>query len=132
MKDADNNEIALNDLKSKVLLIQFTGIGCGPCYQSIPYMIKLRDQYKREEFEMISIESWNKNISVIKKHLSRNHINYRYLICTDEVKLKYGIQSVPRFFVLDEKRVIRKIITGFDREKTYVELKEIVDQLTGE
>jgi hypothetical protein len=45
------------------------------------------------------------------------------------VKLKYGIQSVPKFFVLDENRVIKKIITGFDKEKTYVELKDTIDQL---
>ena len=132
LKDTDGYEIALSDLKSKVLIIQFTGIGCGPCYQSIPSLIKIRDQFKREEFEMISIETWNNNMSVIKKHISGNNIHYKYLICNHEVKQKYGIQSVPKFFVLDEKRVIRKIITGFDREKSYVELKETVDQLINE
>ncbi|MEI7983083.1 MAG: TlpA disulfide reductase family protein [Bacteroidota bacterium] len=132
LKDTDGHEIALSDLKSKVLIIQFTGIGWGPCYQSIPYLIKIRDQFKREEFEMVSIETWNNDISVIKKHISANRINYKYLICNQEVKQKYGIQSVPNFFILDEKRVIRKIITGFDKEKTYVELKEILDQLIHE
>jgi len=132
LKDTDNNEIALSDLKSKVLLIQFTGIGCGPCKQSIPSLIKLKNQYKCEEFEIISIETWNNNLPVIKKHISGNSINYKYLIGNNKVKLKYGIQSVPKFFVLDEKRVIRKIITGFDKEKTYVELKETVNQLINE
>jgi len=132
LKDTDNNEIALDDLKSKVLIIQFTGIGCGPCYQSIPYLKKIMGQFKSEELEIVSIETWNTNISIIKKHISSNSINYKYLICNDEVRLKYGIQSVPEFFVLDEKRVVRKIITGFDKEKTYVELKEEIDQLVNE
>ena len=128
----DGYEIALSDLKSKVVIIQFTGIGCGPCYQSIPYLNKISNQFAREEFEIISIETWNNEISVIKKHISANRINYKYLIANSEVKLKYGIQSVPKFFVLDEKRVVRKIIAGFDKEKTYVELKETVDQLINE
>ncbi|MHC1703244.1 MAG: TlpA family protein disulfide reductase [Tenuifilaceae bacterium] len=132
LKDVNNNEFSLSDFKSKVLLIQFTGIGCGPCYQSIPHLIKIKNQYKNEEFELISIESWNNNTSIIKKHISKNEINYKYLICNDETKLNYEIQSVPRFFVLDGKRVIRKIITGFDTEKTYIELKEIIDQLLNE
>ena len=132
LKDTDNNEIALSDLKSKVLIIQFTGIGCGPCYQSIPCLIKIRDQFKREEFDVISIETWNNNIPVIKKYIAANNINYKYLVGNNEVKRKYVIQSVPRFFVLDEKRVIRKIITGFDKEKTHVELKETVSQLINE
>jgi peroxiredoxin len=132
LKDTDGYKIALSDLKSKVLIIQFTGIGCGPCFQSIPSLIKIRNQFKRDEFEIISIETWNIDISVIKKHISVNNINYKYLVGNSEVKLKYGIQSVPRFFVLDENRIIRKIITGFNKEKTYVELKETVNQLINE
>ena len=132
LKDTDNNEIALSDLKSKVLIIQFTGIGCGPCYQSIPYLKKIKNQFKREEFDIVSIETWNKNISVIRKYKSSNNIDYKYLICNNEVGLKYGIQSVPKFFVLDDKRVIRKIVTGFDKEKTYVELKETIDLIVNE
>lgn len=132
LKDTDNDEIALSDLMSKVLIIQFTGIGCGPCYQSIPYLIKIRNQFKSEELEIISIETWNSNLSVIKKYISGNGINYKYLVCNNEVKLKYGILSVPKFFVLDEKRVVRKIITGFDKEKTYVELIEALNQLVNE
>lgn len=132
LKDPDNNEIALDDLKSKVIIIQFTGIGCGPCFQSIPYLIKIKNQFKGEELEIISIETWNTNISVIKKHISSNSINYKYLICNSEVKLKYGIQSVPRFYILDGKRVVRKIITGFDKERTYIELQEAIAQILNE
>ena len=132
LKDTDNHEIALSDLKSKVLIIQFTGIGCGPCYQSIPFLIKIRNQFNRDEFDIISIETWNNALSVIKKHISANRINYKYLIGNSEIKLKYGIQSVPKFFVLDKKRVIRKIITGFDKEKTYIELMGTVNQLINE
>ena len=132
LKDTDNHEIALSDLKSKVLIIQFTGIGCGPCYQSIPFLIKIRNQFNRDEFDIISIETWNNALSVIKKHISSNRINYKYLIGNSEIKLKYGIQSVPKFFVLDKKRVIRKIITGFDKEKTYIELMGTVNQLINE
>lgn len=132
LKDTDNNEIALDDLKSKVIIIQFTGIGCGPCYQSIPYLIKIKNQFKSEELEIISIETWNTNISVIKKHISSNSINYKYLIGNSEVKIKYGIQSVPRFYILDEKRVVRKIISGFNKERTFVELQETIDQILNE
>jgi len=129
LKDTEGHETALADLTGKVLLVQFTGIGCGPCYQSIPCLVKLRDQFKRGDFEIVSIETWNTNPAVIKKHMAGNRINYLYLIGDQAVKQNYANRSVPQFFVLDEYRVIRKIITGFDKEKTCTELKEIVDQL---
>lgn len=132
LKDINDYEIALSDLKSKVLLVQFTGIGCGPCYNSIPFLKTINNEYKKEDLEIISIETWNHNNSVIKKHIASNSIYYKYLICNNEVKLKYKIQSVPRFFILDEHRVIRNITSGFDRERTYVELKETIDKLLKE
>jgi thiol-disulfide isomerase/thioredoxin len=132
LKDADNNEIALSGLKSKVLVIQFTGIGCGPCHQSIPSLKKIREQYKNDDVELVSIETYTGDTAVIKKYIKLNAINYKYLVCDKEVKLKYGIQSVPRFFVLDGKRVVRKIITGYDRVKTYPELNESLDRLINE
>lgn len=129
LKDTDNHEISLEDFKSKVLVIQFTGMGCGPCYQSIPYLVQLRNSFKREDFDLLSIETWVTNPSVISKHISKSHINYKYLVGNNQVRSDYGIQSVPKFFVIDKNRVIRKIINGFDKEKTYKELKEVIDHL---
>ena len=111
------------------LLVQFTGIGCGPCYQSIPCLAKLRDQFTRGESEIINIETWNNNPAVIKKHISANHIGWTYLTGDPEVKESYAIRSVPKFFILDDQRVIRKIISGFDKETTCAELKEIVNEI---
>jgi peroxiredoxin len=132
LKDAEGRETAMDDLKSKVLLVQFTGIGCGPCYQSIPCLIKLRTQFARRDFEIVSIETWSGQPSVVKKHVSANRIGWPYLVGDTDVKEKYAIHSVPKFFILDRRRVIRKIISGFDKEKTCSEIKEIVDQLVRE
>lgn len=129
LKDTDNNEISLNDLKNKVLLIQFTGIGCGPCYQSIPCLAGLRDQFTRTEFEIISIETWSGQPAIIKKHISTNRIGWPYLVGDPEVKENYAIRSVPKFFILDEQRVIRKIISGFDSAKTCAEIREKVNKI---
>jgi thiol-disulfide isomerase/thioredoxin len=129
LKAADGHETTLRDLKSKVLLVQFTGIGCGPCYHSIPCLAGLRDQFPRAEFEIVSIETWSGQPAVIKKHITANRIGWPYLAGDPEVKEKYAIRSVPKFFILDERRVIRKIISGFDRERTCAEIREAVDNI---
>jgi thiol-disulfide isomerase/thioredoxin len=129
LKDAEGRETALRELDSKVLLVQFTGIGCGPCYQSIPCLAGLRDRFPRSEFEVISIETWNGQPAVIQKHISANRITWPYLIADPEVKENYGIRSVPKFFILDGQRVIRKIISGFDKEKTCAEIREALDKI---
>jgi len=94
--------------------------------------VKLRDQFIRRDFEIISIETWNTDPDVIKKHRLGNHIDYLLVIGNQEVTQRYANRSVPQFFVMDERRVIRRIIDGFDKGKTCAELSEIVNQLVNE
>lgn len=43
LKDADEKTVSLSDFdKSKVLVVQLTGIGCGPCMASISFLNKLK------------------------------------------------------------------------------------------
>jgi thiol-disulfide isomerase/thioredoxin len=131
LKDFDNNPVALKDLKSKVLMIQFTGIGCGPCHASIPFLKQLviDYKYKLKDFEFISIETWSKNIDGIKKYYNSNSLNYRFLLSTEEITKDYQVRGVPVFYILDENRVIRKIIWGYGNGTTDKEIKDAINEL---
>lgn len=128
LKDFDLNDVSFRDLKNKVLLIQFTGIGCGPCHQSIPFLKKLVEEYKNEDFEFVSIETWSNNMEGLKRYRQKNEINFKFLNSTDDVTKSYGVTSVPAFFVIDENRIIRKIIKGYSEETTDKEIKESIDK----
>jgi thiol-disulfide isomerase/thioredoxin len=129
LKDFNGNVIALKGLKSKVLLIQFTGIGCGPCHASIPFLRQLVIDNKSESFELVSIETWSKNIEGIKRYYINNNLTYKFLISDAEVSKDYQIRGVPAFYVLDENRIIRRIIQGYEKETTDKEIRDIVNDL---
>jgi thiol-disulfide isomerase/thioredoxin len=129
LKDFNNNSIILKELKSKVLMIQFTGIGCGPCHASIPFLKQLVADYKDKDFEFVSIETWSNNIDGIKRYFINNNLNYKLLISTEEITKSYQVRGVPVFFILDEKRVIRKIIRGYGKGTTDEEIKDILNKL---
>jgi thiol-disulfide isomerase/thioredoxin len=129
LKDFDNNSIALKDLKSKVLMIQFTGIGCGPCHASIPFLKQLVIDNKFKDFEFISIETWSKNIDGIRRYYKNNDLNYRFLLSTEEITKDYQVSGVPVFYILDENRVIRKIIWGYGKGTTDKEIKDAINEL---
>ena len=128
LKDIYDKEINLSDLDSKVLLLQFTGIGCGPCHSSIPFLKQLVYDFKDEDFEFLSIETWSKNIEGMKRYVENNGINFRFLCSTDEVKKSYQVSSVPVFFLLDTDRTIRKVIIGYSKEKTDKEIRDAIDE----
>jgi thiol-disulfide isomerase/thioredoxin len=129
LKDSDNNEVKLSDLNSKVLLVQFTGIGCGPCHSSIPFLKQLVDNYEDEDFEFLSIETWSKNPDVFKRYEQNNGFNFTFLKSTEEVSKSYQVSAVPVFFVLDKDRTIRKVINGYSKEKTDKEIMEAIDKI---
>jgi len=118
LKDINNNPISLTDLKSKVIMIQFTGIGCGPCHQSLPFLKQLVNDYNHKDFEFVSIETWSKNADGIKRYKERNEINYKFLKSNKQVNETYNVTSVPVFYILDENRVIRDVIHGYSKSIT--------------
>jgi thiol-disulfide isomerase/thioredoxin len=129
LKDVNNKSISLRDLKSKILLIKFTGIGCGPCHASLPFTKQLVQDYSIKDFEIISIETWSSDIDIIKSYSDKNELNYKYLLSTEEIKKSYQVNEVPAFFLLDEKRMIRKVILGYGEGTTDKEIRDAINEL---
>jgi len=129
LNDPYGNKVALKDLKSKVVIIQFTGIGCGPCHASIPFLKQLMAEENLNRIELVSIETWSKNIEGIKRYIINNNLNYKFLTSSPEVTKDYQVRGVPAFFILDENRIVRKIIGGYEKGTTDREIRDIIQRL---
>jgi thiol-disulfide isomerase/thioredoxin len=129
LKEINHDSISLSRLKSNVLMVQFSGIGCGPCHASIPYLKQLVTDYNLKDFELVSIETWSKNIEGIKRYYTNNNLNYKLLLSTEQTTKDYQVKAVPAFFILDKDRVIRKIISGYEEGITDKELRDAINKL---
>lgn len=129
LKDVNDNVHSLNELKSKVVIIQFTSVSCGPCRASIPYLKELTSAYLKDKLDFVAIECTTKSLNALKQYHDKNTINYKFLMSTKEVRNDYGIKSFPVFFVLDKKRIIRKVITGYGKETTDKEIRDAIINL---
>ena len=129
LTDPDNNPVSLNNLNSKVVLIQFTGIGCGFCHLSIPFLRNLINDYSPDELSLIAVETWNNDPEIIKRYISNNKINYPYLLSADEYTKLYQISAVPVFFILDENRIIRRVVRGYSKDSTDLEIRDAINML---
>lgn len=128
LKDIDLNNVKLAGLKSKVLLIQFTGVGCGPCHHSIPFLKQLVEENQTKDFEFISIETWSNNMEGLRRYQQDNGFNFKFLKSSEEVTKAYNVSSVPVFYVIDENRIIRKVIKGYSKVITDKEIKESINK----
>lgn len=129
LKDYDNNVIKLSDFKNKNLLIQFTGIGCGPCHLSIPMMKYLKENIKKSDIEIISIETNSQNVEGIKRYSEKNQLNYRVLIANNELKKNYKITAVPMFIIINKLGFIEKVFIGYQKDITDKEISTYISQM---
>lgn len=129
LQSDDNQNISLSDLKSKVLMIQFTSVSCGPCRASIPFLKELSNEYRNTDFDFVAIECTSKNTNVLKTYMSRNDFDYKFLLSKKEVIKAYSITSFPVFFILDENRKITNVINGYGQGKTDKEIRTLINDL---
>ncbi len=131
LTDINDRKISLSDIKSKIVLIQLTGIGCGPCKVSIPFLNSLREKYGNNELEIIAVETWIKRKSSSENYIRKNDIKYKFLTADKESieKLIYDYQagsSVPQFYLIGKDKKILKKFQGYAEK---ISDKEIEDEI---
>lgn len=130
LTDRNEQSVSLSELRGKVILLQFTGIGCGPCQASIPMLKEVEERFKKEEFELVAIETWRQKPSSLKSYSDRYDFNYRIVAGTDKVVEDYQTGgAVPVFFILDKEHVIRKVINGYSEQTSRREIVNAIVEL---
>jgi len=130
LNDKDEQRVSLSEFKGRILLLQLTGIGCGACQASIPFLKEIKEKYSEDKFELIAIETWKRKSHSLQYYSEKNGLNYNLLIGTDDVVKDYQTGGLaPVFFILDREQVIRKVFIGYDEERTKKEIIESIDEL---
>jgi len=129
LQTGDKLPFSLSDLKSKVAMIQFTSVSCGPCKASIPFLKELTSMYKEEDFDFVAIECTSRNTNVLKSYMNRNHFDYNFLLASKQVLKDYSIRSFPVFYILDENRKIKNVIYGYGKGATDEKVKTIINEM---
>jgi thiol-disulfide isomerase/thioredoxin len=108
--------VSLNDLKGKVVLLDFWEVWCGPCIQSMPEVQKLYEKYKSNGLSVYGIVNDTANIAASKEMVKKRKIDFPMLQGSRLFKDLYGINGVPVYIVIDRSGIITLISEGFSDE----------------
>jgi len=126
--DLENISHSLTDVSSKVYMLNFTSMYCGPCKLSIPFLNELSQKYSKDDFDFVSLYK-----DLEKKHLpdylNQNQANYEVLISNEQTFKTYQVDIFPTFFILDKEKGIRKIIHGYKKGETEMEIEKTIKEL---
>ena len=129
LMDTNNKTHSLNELKSKVVMIQFTSVSCGPCRVSIPFLNKLTSEYKKDDFDFVAIECTANSLRALQFYQNKSSINYPFLKSVKAALKDYDITSFPVFFILDKDHVIRNVFNGYSKDVTDSKIRDTINKL---
>ena len=126
--DYDDKPHHLNEFlgKKKYTILEFSGYGCGPCYEARPHLEKFYKQNKGKlELVTVSVDKlseWKKKpLGEVSWHEWNDHNLAR------EIRKKYDVLGNPTFFVINSEGKIVKKYVGF-AEQVFDEMKEIISK----
>ena len=108
----EGQNIGSESSKGKVALIVYWATWCAPCLEEIPSLIELRNEFGRQDLDIIgvSLDRPSKNIDLFAS--SRN-INYEIVRNTESLDRAFGpVRYIPTIVVLDRDGKVQKRYTG--------------------
>jgi len=106
--------IALEDLKGKVVVLDFWGTWCPPCVESVPELRNLHKRYSKEpSFVLIGISS-DGDEQAWKEFTDKNRMIWpQYRDRDRKILSAFNIRAFPTYVVIDHEGIVRFQSVGF-------------------
>jgi len=139
VRDLEEKNFFLSDTLQlgKPTVLSFFATWCGPCRLEMPQLDTLSQSYSDINFYLVDVSGLTQGKAKMKEDPEKVKIMVESLGVTLQVLMdkygkvaeKYGVKSLPRLVVIDQKSKVHYIHDGYapgDENK----LKEILDRLT--
>ena len=105
----EGEHITLEDLRGKVVLLDFWGTWCPPCVESVPELRSLHKRYSKEgsPFVLIGISS-DSDEAEWKEFTEKNKMIWpQYRDKDRRIQRAFGVRAFPTYIVIDHEGVVR-------------------------
>jgi len=116
---AEGEHMSLEDLRGKVVVLDFWGTWCPPCVASIPSLRGLNKRYTKESsFVLIGISS-DTDEEAWSEFTTKNKMIWpQYLDRDRRIQRAFNVRAFPTYIVVDHEGVIRYRASGTSWERS--------------
>jgi len=137
LKDLNGKEIALGDLKGKVVVLDFWATWCAPCIASFPAMQKMVSKHKDVAFLFIATQEKEEGaLERVKSFIAKNKYNFHVLMDSEitgkpgayQALSAYKPSGIPAKYIIDKNGKLRFATLGFSSDSELInELEAMIE-----
>ncbi len=118
--------VKLSNIRGEYTLLDFTAAYCGPCIQAADELVEINNKYS-DSLAIVSVTQDPKK-EVWLKSLERDKVTWNSIWdgkgTYSETSIKYGIQGVPTFVLINPSGIIIDKWMGYSKNKIINKLEE--------
>ena len=112
---SSGKRFVLESQKGKIVILAFWATWCEPCRDEIPRLIALQREYQSKDVVVVGISA--EEPAVVMAFLAAERLEFPTAIDTNkQVSNAYGIDLVPRTFLIDRSGIVTKMLRGAPSE----------------
>ena len=119
----EGKKVSLEELKGKVVFLNFWATWCGPCRMEMPELVKLHNEYKEKGLVVIGLSA-DENQADLDAYLKENPLPYTIGRATREMGQSFDVNALPASMIIDKTGKIVFDIDGYDPNVSFGKLVE--------
>ena len=110
-EDFSGNEVNLQKLKGKIVLIDFWSSWCAPCIAEAETLASTYDRWNDYDVEFVGIAIWDTEPEV-SNFIKKYNINYPIVIDDfGQIAVDFGVAAIPEKILIDKNgKIVKKIL----------------------
>lgn len=121
--DLDGNQFQGSSLKSKIVLLDFWAVWCGPCLAAFPALNRLSQDWD-QNFEVIGIASYSGTRADVQEVVEQYNVGYTIILGEISLIKKFGVIGLPTYFLMGPDGTVARKYVG--------EVKDLYERITAD
>jgi peroxiredoxin len=117
----DDKQYSLDQLRGKVILLNFWATWCPPCRKEMPDMEVLYQRFRNKGLIVLAVSDENRE--TVAGFLTKNRYTFPVLLDPDrEVNKAYGVEGIPKSFIFNAKGNLITLAIDMRTERQFLDL----------
>jgi peroxiredoxin len=106
-------EVSLEELRGRVVLLDFWATWCPPCLRELPELAALHREFKDQGFSVVAINREPENPAGVREFVTKQGLPFPVVGAHVGVGERYRILSLPLSVLVDRKGTVLRVFMGY-------------------